>query len=501
MIVSELETVERLKQLDMDAYRRSWIDGREWTQSEASWPSVNPANGQSLGETEFVGKAGVDAAVASARRAFAGWGRLPIAARKAVIERFAEVLARNVGELALIETLEVGRPLADSTMLLGQAPEMLRRYMAIAEGARGDVIAADQRQLNVSWRRPRGVVGAIVPWNFPVLNVLLRLAPALAAGNAIVVKPSENAPRAALALARLASEAGLPDGVFNVVLGTGELTGNALASHPDVDLITFTGSSKTGLAITRAAADSTLKPVLMECGGKSPQIVLEDAFEDPGIWHPIFFSGFWNTGQWCAARTRLLVPRSRVETAIEGLKMAAAGWRIGDPMQADTRLGPLVNGAQRESVERYYEEARRAGTVVDLECPQGDLHPEGCFVRPSVAIDQPRGGRIVREEVFGPLVTVEAYDDVDDAIALANDSDYGLMASVWTNRSDTGHRVARELAVGAVSIFSSSDAAAAAVPDFVNAYLEPQKQSGHGLDGGVPGLLAYTTAQSVAWLN
>jgi acyl-CoA reductase-like NAD-dependent aldehyde dehydrogenase len=494
---------ERARAADplLDRYRRSWIDGRDWTEADGAVASVNPANGASLGETETVGAAGVDAAVASARRAFATWGRLPLAERSRMLRIFADAVAAHAHDLAQLEALEVGRPLGDAAMVIGMAPDMLRRYAGMAERAQGDLVAAEQHQLGVSWRRPRGVVGAIVPWNFPVMNVMMRLAPALAAGNAIVVKPSEYAPRTAVALAQIASEAGLPNGVFNVVLGVGQVAGHALAAHRDVDLITFTGSTATGLAISRAAASETLKPVMMECGGKSPQIVLEDAFEDPAIWHPIFFSGFWNTGQWCAAKTRLLVPKPRVDAAIKGLRTAAAGWRVGDPMEADTRLGPLINAAQRDRVEAFYEEARRAGSIVSLDCPQAELHPEGCFATPSLALGQPRGGTLVREEVFGPLITVEPFEDVDDAIALANDTDYGLMASIWTNRADLGHRLAREVVAGAITIHTSAEAAIRAAPDFVGASLEPQKQSGHGIDGGVAGLLAYTTAQSITFLS
>lgn len=481
-------------------HRQSWIDGRPWQEGEGTLHHINPADGTQLGETERAGPQGVTAAIAAGRRSFAQWGGMPVGERKRLLLGFADAIASNIEDLALMEALEVGRPLSDATALLAQAPEILRRYIGFAEQAQGDVVATEQRQLGVSWRRPRGVVAAILPWNFPVMNVLVRLAPALAAGNCVVVKPSENSPRSAVMLAKLASEAGLPDGVFNVVLGAGDI-GQALAEHADIDLVTFTGSTATGLAITRAAAAKTLKPVLMECGGKSPQIVLDDAFEDPAIWHAIFFSSFWNTGQWCAAKTRLLVPHARIGAAIEGLQQAASAWRIGNPLDEQTRLGPLVNAAQRDRVMSYYESARRLGTVVELDCPNDGLPQSGCFVLPSLALDQPRGSEVVRNEVFGPLLTLEGFEGIDDAIALANDTDYGLMASVWTNRASAAHRVARAVKAGGITVYSSAEAAMASVPDIVGSYLEPQKQSGHGLDGGVPGLLAYMTAQSVTWLH
>jgi gamma-glutamyl-gamma-aminobutyraldehyde dehydrogenase len=333
------------------------------------------------------------------------------------------------------------------------------------------------------------------------MNIMVRLAPALAAGNTVVLKPSENCPRSAVLLARIASEAGLPDGTFNVVLGPGALTGRALAAHSDVDLVTFTGSTRTGLEVSRAAASATLKPVLLECGGKSPQIVLEDAFEDPHLWGPIFFSSFWNSGQWCAAKTRLLVPRSRIKDALEGLQQAALAWRVGDPLQSQTLLGPLVNAAQLSRVRDFCSSATAAGEVIELECPREGLHPRGNFMIPSVALEQPRGSRLTREEVFGPIITLEAFDGIDDAIALANDTSYGLMASIWTHRSDLAHRLARSVVAGAITICSSATAAARSIPDYIGGYLEPHKQSGHGVDGGAPGLLAYTTAQSISWLH
>jgi gamma-glutamyl-gamma-aminobutyraldehyde dehydrogenase len=481
---------------------RSWIGGKEWSQCDAEITHLNPANGQSLGASQCLGAEGVDAAVSSARRAFQGdWGRQTTGWRTARLLAFADLIARNVDDLALLESLEVGRPLADARALVAQAPEFIRRYARMAEVCQGDLTAAQARLLTFSWRRPRGVVAAIVPWNFPVMAAIVRIAPALAAGNTVVLKPSENAPRAPRLLASLATEAGLPDGVFNVTLGDGATTGRLLAEHHDVDLVSFTGSTASGLAVSRSAVTVRAKPVILECGGKSPQIMLDDAFDDPAVWQGVFFSAFWNTGQWCAARTRLLVPRSRLAEAIEGLEKVAATWPLGDPLAPTTRLGPLVNAAQRERVLEYFEVARGEGRLQDLGCPSDSLDPAGQFVRPAVVIEPSRGGRITREEVFGPLLTVETFNSVDDALAQANASDYGLMASVWTSRSADAYRFARELEVGCVAVYSSAEAAFSSMQDFVNSYLEPQKRSGHGVDGGLPGLLAYTTAQSVSLFN
>ena len=254
--------------------------------------------------------------------------------------------------------------------------------------------------------------------------------------------------------------------------------------------------------MARAAAANTLKPVMLECGGKSPQLVLDDVIDDPDIWGPIFFSSFWNSGQWCAAKTRLLVPRGKSDLAVRGLAEASRAWKVGNPTEAGTMLGPLANRLQRDRVLEHFDRAARDGEVVRLNCPKGAMHEEGCYAWPSVALGLPRGSAVAREEVFGPLATIEEFDDVDDAITLANLSDYGLSASVWTRRADLGHRLARGIDAGGITVCSSADALAQALPELgSNRYFEPQKQSGYGVDGGLPGLLAYTRPQSVTILH
>lgn len=483
--------------------RRSWIDGREVDAGAGQMAHSNPADDSSLGDTELGAEATVDAAVASARACFTrSWGRFSGQERRRLLLAFADRIAAHAGQLTLLETLEVGRPHADAAAINATAADLVRNYTNMIEKVHGDLFRAEDSRLGVVWRRPRGVVGAIVPWNVPVMNVLLRVAPALAAGNTIVVKPSENSPRSALLLARLASEAGIPEGAFNVVLGTGPQAGRALAAHPDINLVAFTGSTRTGQAIARAAAGRSLKPLLLECGGKSPQVMLDDMFEDPAVWRFIFFSAFWNTGQWCVAKTRLILPRGREQQAIDGLRAAASAWTVGDPSDAATRLGPVASRAQLDRVQGYYEMARGLGEVVDLGCPRLACDPRGYFVSPSVVTGLGRGTAISREEVFGPLMTLEPFDDIDHAIALANETDFGLSASIWTARSDLGYRLARGIEAGGVSVYASVAAAAQGGPELgTSRYFEPRKQSGYGPEGGVPGFLAYTSAQSVAFFN
>lgn len=487
----------------LHSLRRSWIHGKESSSAAGEMHHRKPADDGDLGATEMGNATTVDAAVASARACHANvWGKFNGAERRRLLLAFADRIAAHADELTLLETLEVGRPRSDAAALNATAADLVRNYAHMIEKVHGDLFRAEDSRLGVVWRRSRGVVGAIVPWNVPVMNVLLRVTPALAAGNTIVVKPSENSPRSALLLARLASEAGIPDGAFNVVLGSGAEAGHALASHPDINLVTFTGSTRTGQAIAQAAAQTTLKPVLLECGGKSPQVMLDDMFDDPEVWRFIFFSAFWNTGQWCVAKTRLILPRGREQQAVEGLRAAAAAWTVGDPMATQTRLGPVASRTQLERVQSYYKLADSLGEVVDLDCPRGALDPKGYFVSPSVVLGLSTGSAISREEVFGPLMTIESFDSIEHAIALANDTSFGLSASIWTARSDLGYKLARGIEAGGVSVYSSVAAAAQSGPELgTSRYFEPRKQSGHGVDGGLPGFLAYTSAQSVAFFN
>ena len=487
----------------LGATGQSWIDGRKAEGSARSMSHKNPTDDSSLGDTGIADSQAVDAAVAAARRCFASiWSKYPLAERKRLLLAFADEVGKHAAELTLLETLEVGRPDSDAGALNQGAANLVRNYANMIDRVHGDLFSAEEHRLGVVWRRPRGVVAAIVPWNVPVMNVLLRVAPALAAGNTIVVKPSENSPRSAVLLAKLASNAGIPDGAFNVVLGPGAETGQALASHPDVNLVTFTGSTKTGLEISRAAARTTLKPVLMECGGKSAQVLLEDAFDDPAIWRSIFFSGFWNSGQWCVAKTRLIVPRALERAALEGLQSVAQEWPVGDPRQTATRLGPLANASQLARVQAYAVSASRLGELVDLGCPRSTIDARGCFTFPSVATRLPRGSIVSREEIFGPLITLEGFDDIADAIELANDTQFGLSASIWTNKSDLGYKLARSIEAGGVSVYSSVEAAKQSAPELgTSRYFEPRKQSGYGVEGGLPGFLAYTSAQSVSFFN
>jgi acyl-CoA reductase-like NAD-dependent aldehyde dehydrogenase len=465
----------------------AWVHGESRPFGSARIESINPATSRFLGNFDDGGSEAVKAAVASARSAFLGtWGCLSGAARAEHLNAWAARIAAETDLLAWLEMVEVGRPIASARALVSQAPSLIGYYAGL--------IAKLEVAEGVGKRRARGTVGAITPWNFPVANVLIRAAPILAAGNTLVLKPSELAPRSAVLLAKLASEAGLPAGTFNVVTGDGAETGAALASHPDVAMVAFTGSTETGRAIVRSSADGSLKPVMLECGGKSPQIIFPDMVGHPEIWPGVFEAAFWNTGQWCAARTRLLIPHGAMRAAVEGLERAAAAWCVGDPADPSTKLGPLASRRQFERVQAYRNIARVDAELVQLPCPLGDTDPAGYYVTPELVLNPPQDSAVVQEEVFGPLLTIQEYGGLDEAVRLANDVPYGLTATVWAMDGAAGDRVAEELVVGSVNVITSPTARSGFTPGLT---FEPRKQSGFGVDGGFAGLASFTAVQAV----
>ncbi|ATQ43354.1 aldehyde dehydrogenase family protein [Caulobacter mirabilis] len=470
---------------------RGWIHGETRAFSDRTLVSVDPSTGETLGVFDDGGAPAVEAAVASARAAFrGGWGRMKGEDRAARLLAWAQRIAEESEQLARLETLEVGRPITDAKTLIAQAPLLIGYYAGLIPGL--------EDRSDGAVRRPRGVVGAITPWNFPTANVILRSAPILAAGNTLVLKPSELSPRSAVLLARLATEAGLPAGVFNVIPGTGRSTGAALVAHPDVDMVAFTGSTETGKAIIRASVEQALKPLTMECGGKSPQLVLPDMIGEDQIWSGVFAAAFWNTGQWCAARTRLLLPRGGAAAAVEGLRQAAAGWTIGDPRDPATTLGPVASRRQYETVQAFREIAREAGEVIALPCAFGDLNPAGFYVRPELVLEPPQDGALVQQEVFGPLLTIQEYADLDEAIRLADGSTYGLGATIWSADREAAETVAAGLDVGSVSVVAAPGARPGLA---LGAPFEPRKQSGFGIEGGPLGLAAFTAPQAIAYVD
>jgi gamma-glutamyl-gamma-aminobutyraldehyde dehydrogenase len=476
---------------------RPYIDGafRDPASTE-TFQGTNPAD-ESPGIRFCDGNAeDVSRAVRGARQAFdAGpWGQQGPQFRKRVLHQFADLIDNHAESLALGDCLDMGKPIAAAIQEVGIAAAFIRYYAeALDKVYIGQAPPAGPGSLELQIRRPRGVVAAIIPWNFPVINATLKLGPILAAGNTVVVKPSELSPRSALKLAELATEAGLPDGVLNVVPGAGQ-TGDALTRHSGVDMIAFTGSTGTGKALLRAVGDSTIKPLLLECGGKSPELVLPDMANADlaGIAAAVVRGAFWNQGQVCVARSRLLLHESIYEPLLEQVLAAAGAIQPGDPLQAGTMFGPLASARQRDVVESYIQQGIDAGAELLLD-GRGVRSP-GYYVAPTVFGDVSPDSTIAQEEIFGPVLSVFRFRDVADAIALANSTDYGLAATLWTRDIGLAHQLSQSIRAGMVRVASSPlPTEGAGLSHAAEAY----GQSGFGVEGGIKGLETYTRLQSV----
>lgn len=434
-----------------------WIGGNA-IEARQFLPVIDPSSGNTVGSIADGEAVHVDAAVAAARAAFdeGPWPRMPGAERGMRLLRLADLMERDARVLAELETVDVGMPSWMAGDLdVGGAISVMRYMAALAGRTDGRTVPVHTPEpgahfFGYTQREPLGVVGAIIPWNVPLMLAVWKLAPALAAGCTIVLKPSEEASCSVLHLARLTAEAGVPAGVVNVVTGRGQSTGAALASHPGIDKITFTGSTATGKQIARAAAENVTQ-VALELGGKSPQLVFADADLDraiPGIANSVFL----NSGQVCVAGSRVYVERGIYDETVNRLARHAKELRVGCGLDTSTQLGPLISARQQQRVLGMVDQAVSAGAEVHTGNYRVDA--PGFYVRPVVATVTDQKATIMREEVFGPMVAVIPFNGLDEAIALANDSDYGLAAMVWTSSIRTMHTVVPQLRCGRVAVNS-----------------------------------------------
>lgn len=447
------------------------------------------------------GVAEVNQAVDSARRAYVeSWQSMPPAARKTLLLALAQVIESHGEQLADLEVADIGKPIAMARGEAGVAAGFVRYYAeAIDKLAMGEIPATGTGLTEIQHLRPRGVVAAIVPWNFPLINACLKLGPALAAGNTCVVKPSEISPRSALLLAQLACEAGLPPGVFNVLPGDGAV-GAGLAAHAGVDLVTFTGSTATGKSLFQSLGSSSLKPLLLECGGKSPEIVFDDV-ADLGINEiadRIVGGAFWNQGQVCVARSRILIHEPVYEALKTAIVEAAAKLQPGDPRDPETRFGPLASQQHYNNVRDYIALGVDSGCALLLDGRDPPGSPAGCYLAPSVFADVPETSALAKEEIFGPVICLMPFKDTADALRLANATDYGLAATVWTRDMARGMHLSQHLTAGKVRIQGTL---APAEPAGFNHSAEPCGQSGFGVEGGLQGMRSYLRRQSVEWVH
>jgi len=423
------------------------------------------------------------------------WARRAPAERKKVLLRFADALEANLDELATLDALEAGKPITDCRDVdLPDAVRTVRWYAEAIDKIFDAVAPTGPEALGLIVREPIGVVGAVVPWNFPLLMATWKVAPALAAGNSVILKPSRLTSLSAIRLAELASEAGLPDGVLNVVPGSGGTAGQALGRHMDVDMVTFTGSTDVGRQFLTYAAESNLKEITLECGGKSPQVVLAEPPDLDLVAEQVLFAALVNQGENCSCGSRLIVHRSVQEPLLERLVARLPEWPVGDPMDDATRVGPMIERPHLDKVMGYIAKGRAEGATVLAGGGRILEESGGYFVAPTIFGDVANSMSIAREEIFGPVLSTIPFDTEAEGVRLANETSYGLAASVYTRDLDTAFRVARALRAGVVGVNAYSEG------DITTPFGGYKESGFGGRDKGLEALEQYTEKKTI-WVT
>ena len=481
-------------QLDIEG--RAFIDGRYVDAlSGATRPTVNPANGQQITDVALCGTEDADLAVKGARAAFESgvWSRMAPMDRKMVLVRWAELIEKHADELALLETLDVGKPISDTVNV--DVPSTVRTIRWSGEAidkVYDEIPPTPPDTLALIQRLPLGVVTAIVPWNFPLSTTAWKLAPSLATGNSVVLKPASNTPLSALFIAGLAAEAGLPDGVLQVLPGPGGSLGKHLAMHMDIDGMTFTGSTPVGMKLMQYSGRSNLKRTFLELGGKSPNIVFADAdLEKAATMAAV--AVFYNGGQTCTAGTRLIVEEKVMDRFLEMVTAKARGWMPGDPLDPATAMGPMIDAAQCATVAEYVDIGRQEGAEMLFGGEQVLQETGGHYFQPSIFAGVNNTMRIAQEEIFGPVLSVIPFKSAEQAVSIANDSIYGLAGAVWSSNINTAHRVAEAVRVGTMGInnYFGGD---------ITVPFGGFKQSGNGRDKSIHAFHDYTELKTT-WIE
>lgn len=477
-------------------HHQLFINGRfEDANSGKCFSSINPANQSVLAEVAAGDATDIDRAVTAARAAFnkGVWSEETPQNRKSVLLKLADLIRVNLDELALLDSMDMGKPVEDAAAVdVPGSAAFFQWYAEAIDKIYDEIAPTGKGNLALITKEPLGVVGAVVPWNFPLDMATWKGAAALAAGNSVVLKPAEQSPLSALRLAELAMEAGLPEGVFNVVTGFGETAGKALGLHGDVDCLAFTGSTPIGKMFQQYAGQSNMKQVWLETGGKSPNLVFADADDLDAAASMAAFGIFFNQGEVCSANSRLLVERSIYKEFLDRMISHAAAHQPGDPLNPSSKMGAIVSKEQHDRIMSMIEEGRGYA-----ECVTGgnamQVDGKGYFVEPTIFNDVPPASQLAKEEIFGPVLSVIPFDSEDEAVAMANDSIYGLAASVWTGSLSRAHRVSRRLHAGTVSV-NTVDALSPMTP------FGGFKQSGYGRDLSLHALDKYT-ALKTTWIT
>lgn len=474
-----------------------FINGRfVKAQSGKLFPTINPATGQILAEIAEGDRYDIDLAVKAARQSFdkGVWVRMSIADRKKIMLRWLELMEKNFNDLALLETLDVGKPIRDSlTVDIPLSINCIRWYAETMDKICDEIAPTGHDSVVMVRREPLGVIGAVLPWNFPLLMAAWKIGPILAAGNSLVIKPAEQSPLTTLKIAELAAEAGLPEGVLNVVPGFGETAGQALGKHMDVDCLAFTGSTEVGKYFLRYAGDSNMKRVSLECGGKSPNIVMADAPNLDIAATAAAWGIFYNQGEACSAGSRLLVEEKIKDRFLEKVIAVTKKIKLGDPLDPNTGIGAIIDQKQMQRVLGYIDVGQKEGAKLLCGGKRAIEASGGYFIEPTVFDRVQPNMKIAQEEIFGPVLSVITFKDAEEAVRIANNTIYGLAAAVWTSDITKAFRTTQALRAGTIWV-NSYDDGHMAMP------FGGFKQSGFGRDKSLHALDKYTDWKSV-WVN
>ena len=481
----------------LDIRHQAFIDGRYVdAASGKTFDDVSPVDGRVLAKVAACDSEDVNRAVAAARRAFesGSWSRTAPAKRKRVLQRLAERIRDHADELALLETLDMGKPIRDASSIdIPAVANCIAWYAEAIDKVYDEVAPTTQSALALITREPLGVIGAVVPWNFPLLMAAWKIGPALATGNSMVLKPAEQSPLTAIRIAELAMEAGVPEGVLNVVPGFGETAGRALGLHMDVDGVAFTGSAEVGKYFLEYSGQSNMKQVSLECGGKTPNIIMADAPNLEAASEAAAFGIFFNQGEVCNAGSRLVVHKSVKDAVLEKVMNVGKTMQPGDPLDPETRMGAMVDESQTKRVMGYIEDGKGSGAELKMGGKRVRQDSGGCYIEPTIFDKVRNDMKIAQEEIFGPVLSVLTFDDIDEAIKIGNDSMYGLAAAIWTRDINVAHKTARALRAGSVWIncFDGGD---------MTTPFGGYKQSGFGRDKSLHAMDKYTQLKTT-WIQ